>query len=226
MNSQHLYTDSGNVLYDVLLPLCDILIFMGATRMLSFKSTPNTASGFPGRESCIHGICWKNLEAMLVSARLGDADGRVGDVGDAGPGVKRLPGWVGPGVLSWAGVNDRLSRHSSSSGPRLREKRLIDFRGPLAWLGRHSLELIDPLPNELTLCDGRELSTERNACLSTWVELDSPSPVSKDTSVGVSMETPSVFTSSSSSSSGMLSGTFGRDSSDTTDLMAILGTRS
>jgi hypothetical protein len=70
MNSQHLYTDKGNVLYDVLLPLCDILLLIGAMRMLSFRSEPNTDSGFFVCESLNHGMRWKNLEAVLPSDRL------------------------------------------------------------------------------------------------------------------------------------------------------------
>lgn len=65
-----MYTDRGNVLYDVLLPLCDILLLMGAMRMLSFRSEPNTDSGFFVCESLNHGIRLKNLDAVLPSDRL------------------------------------------------------------------------------------------------------------------------------------------------------------
>ena len=65
-----MYTDRGNVLYDMLLPLYDILLLIGTTRMLSFRSEPNTDSGFFVYESLNHGIRWKNLEAVLPSDRL------------------------------------------------------------------------------------------------------------------------------------------------------------
>ena len=72
-------TARGNVRYDVLLPLCDILIFMGATRILSFRSTPKTASGLFD-ESPSHGMRCKNLVVVLASARKVLGRGDVGVV--------------------------------------------------------------------------------------------------------------------------------------------------
>jgi len=45
-------------------------IFMGATRMLSFKSTPKTVSGFFGWESLTQGMRLKNLELVRGSEWL------------------------------------------------------------------------------------------------------------------------------------------------------------
>jgi len=198
MNSQHLYTARGNVRYDVLLPLWEILIFIGATRILSFKSTPKTTSGFLDCESPSQGMRLKNLDAALVSVLFKLKEGEVG-VGGCGPrwSSSRWPGRKG--AASCMGVKERFSKNSSSGGrPPLRIlANMLDLRDVAFTLGRHSPEL--PLPNELTLRQWPPWPAVKNACLSVRGDPDSsPGPWAKDTSVGVSRETPSVFASDSS----------------------------
>lgn len=148
-----MYTDRGNVLYDVLLPLCEIRIFMGAARMLSLRSTPKTALGPFGSVSPIHGRRAKNLEAAPLGSR-----GLIDDEGDEGDGS---PGCPGPGtrggVDSSTGVRLLFSRHSSSAdgrpAPRRREKRWTDLLAAPTLPVRQSLELTEAvaLPSELML---------------------------------------------------------------------------